>query len=83
MVVGDGAVGKTCLCNVFVNRRFPKDYVPTCFENHAKEMVVDGQVRFSTKRNNVFLNPMMEILEETPFRNATPGMSIHSPRASE
>ncbi len=44
VVVGDGAVGKTCLCNVFVKREFPMDYHPTCFENYAKEMVVDGEV---------------------------------------
>jgi len=45
VVVGDGAVGKTCLCTVFVRRRFPSDYVPTVFENYAENVTVDGRVR--------------------------------------
>ena len=35
VAVGDGAVGKTCLLNVFVNNgEFPDTYEPTIFENH-------------------------------------------------
>jgi GTPase SAR1 family protein len=29
VVVGDGAVGKTCLLFVFAEEKFPTDYVPT------------------------------------------------------
>ena len=34
VVVGDGAVGKTCLLQVFVSGKFPDGYTPTVFENH-------------------------------------------------
>ena len=44
VVVGDGAVGKTCLCNVFVAREFPETYEPTIFENHTQNMTINGKV---------------------------------------
>ncbi|KAM0793489.1 hypothetical protein ACM66B_000930 [Microbotryomycetes sp. NB124-2] len=42
VVIGDGAAGKTSLLNVFVNGEFPYVYEPTVFENHVKDIVVDG-----------------------------------------
>ncbi len=45
VVVGDGAVGKTCLCNVFAEGEFPTTYEPTIFENHSTVMRVCDQVR--------------------------------------
>ena len=46
VVVGDGAVGKTCLCNVFTKGIFETPYPSGCFyETPVKQMNVAGQVK--------------------------------------
>ncbi|KAI8620610.1 GTP-binding protein rho1 [Chytriomyces sp. MP71] len=43
VIVGDGACGKTCLLIVFVRNEFPETYIPTVFENHTTDIVIDNR----------------------------------------
>jgi hypothetical protein len=54
VVVGDGAVGKTCLCHVFVKKVFPMDYTPTIFENHTGILQMGDQVMYRVVQENLY-----------------------------
>lgn len=49
VVIGDGAVGKTCLLYSYTQQPFDEAYLPTVFDNHITELTLPHNPREPTK----------------------------------
>lgn len=43
VVIGDGAIGKTCMLGYYTTKSFPEGYVPTVFESMVVTTKIDDE----------------------------------------
>ncbi|ETE60211.1 Cell division control protein 42-like protein [Ophiophagus hannah] len=81
VVVGDGAVGKTCLLISYTTNKFPSEYVPTVFDNYAVTVMIGGEpyTLGLYPQTDVFL-VCFSVVSPSSFENWVPEITHHCPK---
>ncbi|TKC49481.1 hypothetical protein EI555_006532 [Monodon monoceros] len=69
VVVGDGAVGKTCLLISYTTNAFPGEYIPTVFDNYSADVMVDGKPWYPEVRHHCPNTPIILVGTKLDLRD--------------
>uniref|UniRef100_A0A8C6TR59 Cell division cycle 42, like n=1 Tax=Neogobius melanostomus TaxID=47308 RepID=A0A8C6TR59_9GOBI len=83
VVVGDGAVGKTCLLISYTTNKFPSEYVPTVFDNYAVTVMIGGEPYTLGLFDTTDLRDDHSVLEKLTKSKQRPLMAEHGERLAK
>jgi len=77
VIVGDGAVGKTCLCTVFTTKEFPTSYETTIFDTQSSTINILGK-EYNIKIWDTAGQEEYENIRTLSYKNADLFMVLYS-----